>query len=119
MGLDISKITPTKAPFYGIIPGNATIPLGTITLPITIGTRENFQIEYIKFEVENFKASYHAILRKLALARFMAVPHYVYLLIKMPGPKDVLSLRGDLKKSYDCHHETIEYASTGRMLDTA
>jgi hypothetical protein len=28
----------------------------------------------------------------------MAVPHYVYLLFKMPGRSGVLTLRGDLKK---------------------
>jgi hypothetical protein len=32
----------------------------------------------------------------------MAEPHYIYLLFKMPGKIDVLTLRGDLKKSYDC-----------------
>jgi hypothetical protein len=31
----------------------------------------------------------------------MAVPHYVYLLLKMPGKIGVLTLRGDLKKSYN------------------
>jgi hypothetical protein len=42
----------------------------------------------------------------------MAVPHYVYLLVKMPGKIGVLKLRGDKKKSYDCDQEAIEYATT-------
>jgi hypothetical protein len=47
----------------------------------------------------------------------MAVPHYVYLLLKMPGRSGVLTFRGDLKKSYDCNQEAIQYASTTRVLD--
>jgi hypothetical protein len=49
----------------------------------------------------------------------MAVPHYVYLLLKMPGLGGVLTLRGDLKKSYDCNQEAIQYASTTRVLDAS
>jgi hypothetical protein len=65
--------------------------------------------------VVDFESSYHAILSRLALAKFMAVPHYVYLLLKMPGKTGVLTLRGDLKKLYDCEKEAIEYASTQRV----
>jgi hypothetical protein len=64
--------------------------------------KDNYRTEYIKFEVADFDSSYHAILGRLALAKFMAVPHYVYLLLKMPGKTGILTLRGDLKKSYDC-----------------
>jgi hypothetical protein len=49
----------------------------------------------------------------------MAVPHYVYLLLKMPGHSGVLTLRGDLKKSYDCNQEAIQYASTSRVPDAS
>jgi hypothetical protein len=85
-GLDFTNmLTLSKSPFYGIVPGNAAHPLGTMVLPVTFGTRENYRTEFIKFEVANFESSYHAILGRSALAKFMAVPHYVYLLLKMPG----------------------------------
>jgi hypothetical protein len=120
MGLDLTnKLTPSKAPFYGIVPGNAAHPLGTVVLPVTFGTRENYRTEFIKFEVASFESSYHAILGRPALAKFMAVPHYVYLLLKMPGRNGVLTLRGDLKKSYDCNQEAIQYASTSRVPDAS
>jgi hypothetical protein len=54
---------------------------------------DNFRTEYLSFEVANFKSSYHAILVHPMLARFMAVPHYTYLVLKMLAPKGVLSLR--------------------------
>ena len=80
MGLNyISLLTPSKAPFYGIVPGNSSTPIGSITLPVTFGIEQNFWTEHIKFEVADFESSYHAILGRPALAKFMAVPHYVYL----------------------------------------
>jgi hypothetical protein len=55
MGLDLmDMLVPSKSPFYGIVPGNAAHPLGTVVLPVTFGTRENYHTEFIKFEVANF-----------------------------------------------------------------
>jgi hypothetical protein len=120
MGLDFKDmLVPSKSPFYGIVPGNAAHPLGTVVLPVTFGMRENYRIEFIKFEVANFESSYHAILGRPALTKFIAVPHYVYLLLKMPGLSGVLTLHGDLKKSYDCNQEAIQYASTTRVPDAS
>jgi hypothetical protein len=108
MGLDLSDmVVPSKCPFYGIVPGNVAHPLGTVVLPVTFGTRENYRTEFIKFEVASFESFYHAILGRPALTKFMAVPHYVYLLLRMPGRSGVLTLWGDLKKSYDCNQEAI------------
>jgi hypothetical protein len=120
MGLDLmDMLVPCKSPFYGVVPGNAAHPLSTVVLPVTFDTRENYCTEFIKFKVANFESSYHAILGRPALAKFMAVPHYVYLLLKMPGRSGVLTLRSDLKKSYDCNQEVIQYASTARVPDAS
>jgi len=74
MGLNYkSLLTPSKAPFYDIIPGNPSTPIGTVIVPITFGTEQNFQTEHIKFEVADFEPSYHTILGRPALAKFMAV----------------------------------------------
>jgi hypothetical protein len=45
----------------------------------------------------------------------MAVPHYTYLVLKMPSPTGVLSLQGDLKISHDCDTEAVEIASTNQV----
>jgi hypothetical protein len=94
MKLDITHmVTKSTSPFYDIIPGNAAIPLGLVVLLFSFGeTKENYRIEYIKFEVADFKTSYHAILGRPAIAKFMAVPHYTYLVLKMPSPAGGLSL---------------------------
>jgi hypothetical protein len=93
MGLEFTEmLVPSKSPFYGIVLGNAAHSLGIVVLPVTFGTRENYRTEFIKFEVANFESSYHAILGRPALAKLIAVPHYVYLLIKMLGQSGVLTL---------------------------
>jgi hypothetical protein len=76
MKLDITHmLTKSTSPFCGIVPGNAAIPLGLVVLLVTFGeTRENYHTEYIKFEVADFETSYHAILGRPAIAKFMAVP---------------------------------------------
>ena len=82
MGLNYKNLlTPSKAPFYNIVPRNSSTPIGSVTLPVTFGTEQNFRMEYIKFEVAGFESSYNAILGRPALAKFMALPHYVYLLL--------------------------------------
>ena len=118
MGLQLAEmITPTSTPFYGIVPGKVAMPLGQITLPVTFGTPSNYRIEFIKFEVADFDSSYHAILGRPALAKFMAIPHYPYLLLKMPGPNGVLSLRSDLKRAFDCDVQAIQIAAKAQATD--
>jgi hypothetical protein len=41
----------------------------------------------------------------------MAIPHYPYLLLKMPGPNSVLSLRCDLKRAFDCDVQAVQIAA--------
>jgi hypothetical protein len=40
----------------------------------------------------------------------MAIPHYAYLVLKMPGPRGVISIRADVKRAYDCDKESYEMA---------
>jgi hypothetical protein len=59
MGPNItSMLIKSTSHFYGIVPGNAAIPLGLVVLPVTFQMWENYRIEYTKFEVANFETSY-------------------------------------------------------------
>jgi hypothetical protein len=115
--LDITHmLTKSSTPLYGIVPGNAAIPLGSVVLPVTFGeSRNKYRTEYIKFKVADFETSYHAILGRPAITKFMAVPHYTYLVLKMPSPAGVLSLQRDLKISHDSDTEAVEIASTNQV----
>ena len=54
--------------------------------------------------------AYHAILGKPALAKFMVVPHYTYMVVKLPGPNDIIILRGGIRRSYSCDQESYTLA---------
>jgi hypothetical protein len=87
-----------------------------VVLPVTFGeSRDNYRTEYVKFEVADFDTSYHAILGRPAIAKFMEVSHYTYLVLKMPSLAGVLSLQGELKISHDCDTEAVEIASTNQV----
>jgi hypothetical protein len=101
MNFDFKKLTACDELFFGIVPGKVAYPLGRVSLPVTFGTEDNFRMEYLNFEVADFKSSYHAILGCSMIARFMAIPHYT-LVMKMSAPNGVLSVYGDLIVSFKC-----------------
>jgi hypothetical protein len=49
----------------------------------------------------------NAILGRPALAKFMVVSHYMYLVLKMPTEKRILSLRANLSIAYACMKESF------------
>jgi hypothetical protein len=79
MGLSRSLPRTSWAPFQGIVPGAAATPISQITLPVTFGTRENFCTESIQFDVADLDTAYNPFLGRPALSKFMAIPHYAYL----------------------------------------
>jgi hypothetical protein len=68
------------------------MPLGQITLPMQFGTTDHFRTDYVNFVVADFEGTYHAILGHPVITKFMAVPHYRYLVLKMPTKKGVLAV---------------------------
>ena len=82
-------------------------PLGEITLPVQFGTASNYRVEHINFYITDFNTAYYAILGWPALAKFMVVPHYAYLVLKMPSPIGVLALRANLSITYDYETESL------------
>ncbi|XP_010239105.1 uncharacterized protein LOC104584952 [Brachypodium distachyon] len=105
MNRSTTKLAPTKTTFHGIIPGKAATPLSKVNLDVVFRTPDNFRRERIDFEVVNWPSQYHMVLSRVALARFMAVPHYAYLKLKMPGPNGVITISGSFLRSDHCDHE--------------
>jgi hypothetical protein len=91
--ITMGKLQPSR-PFSGVGPVSVT-PRGCISLPVTIGTAENFRTESVLFDVAEVNLPLNAILGRPALYQFMAVAHYGYLVLKMSSPNGVLKIRGD------------------------
>jgi hypothetical protein len=108
----LDQLWPSTTSFHGIAPGKRVQPLGQIDLPVWFGTPDNFRKETLTFEVVGFRGAYHAILRRPCYAKFMAVPNYTYLKMKMSGPKSVITVGSSIEHAFDCDVECVEHAET-------
>jgi hypothetical protein len=108
--IDLSTIRAGAVPFHGIIPGKRVLPLGQLDLPVCFGTPSNFCRETLTFEVVGFRGTYHAMLGRPCYAKFMAVPNYTYLKLKIPGPNGVITVGSAYRHAYECDVECVEYA---------
>jgi hypothetical protein len=119
MDFNFNKMTACDEPFYGVVPGKAAYPIGRVCLPVTFDTKENFCTEYLTFEVADFRSSYNAILGRPMLAKFMAIPHHTYLIMKMLAPNGILSVLGDTMVSYNCESATVELSKDSAIKAAA
>jgi hypothetical protein len=108
--VNLSSVRAGAAPFHGIIPGKHVQPLGQLDLPVCFGTPSNFRRETLTFEVVGFRGTYHAVLGRPCYAKFMAVPNYTYLKLKMPGPNGVITVGPTYRHALECDVECVEYA---------
>ena len=70
----------------------STTPIGQVRLPVTFGQRDNYCTELIDFDVSHVRLPYNAILGYPALAKFMAVTHHGYNVLKMPGSGGIITI---------------------------
>jgi hypothetical protein len=110
MWIGLDQLRPSTTPFHDVVPGKGVQPLGQIDLPVWFGTQNNFRKETLTFEVVGFRGAYHAILGRPCYAKFMAVPNYTYLKMKMPGPKGFITVGSSIEQAFDCDVECVEHA---------
>ncbi|XP_073353569.1 uncharacterized protein [Aegilops tauschii subsp. strangulata] len=95
LGLEAKDLEPSRAVFHGIVLGLSCSPIGRIRLDVLFGMSNHFRREPIWFEVVDLSSAYHALLGRPAFAKFMAVPHYAYLKMKLPGTKGLITTVGN------------------------
>jgi hypothetical protein len=94
MNISLEWLKPTDCSFHGTVPGSVNHPLGKIELDVCFSDNGNFRREKLECEVMDWPSEYHAILGWPAFAKFMIVPHYAYLALKIPGPKGLITVQG-------------------------
>jgi hypothetical protein len=109
LGIARTCLQPSVGGFHGVVLGKRAEPVGWIDLPVCFGTPTNFRKETLTFEVVGFRGTYHAILERPCYARFMAVPNYTYLKLKMPGPSGIITVGPSYKHTYECDVECVEH----------
>jgi hypothetical protein len=110
MGIPLAQLEPSQLTFHGIVPGHSCTRMGRVRLEVLFGKKGNSRREPIWFEAVDICSPYHALLGSLALAKFMAVPHYAYLKMKHPGPKGMITVLGCFKKSLACARASSQLA---------
>ena len=85
--------------------------MGSITLEVVFGYPDNFRSEELIFDIVPFRSGYHALLGRTTFVRFNAVPHYAYLKLKMPGPRDVITINGNTERSLRTEEHTTALAA--------
>jgi hypothetical protein len=116
MHISLEFLKPTDCSFHEIAPGSANYPLGRIALNVYFGNRQNYRREKLDFEHMDWPCHYHMILGRPVFSRFMAVPHYTYLVLKMPGPNRIIIVRGSFELSDLCDKEFHKMAQNFGML---
>jgi hypothetical protein len=111
LGLTRDQLQSSPHPFYGVVPGKQSVLLEQVTLPITFRDTRNYCTEMLTFEVVNFSRPYHIILGQPCYMKFMAIPSYAYLKLKIPGPADVITVEAKAQRVLDYEQNSIELAT--------
>lgn len=111
LGLSRDQLRPSPHPFYGVVPGKQSLPLGQIDLPVTFGNADNYRTETLTFEVVDFTGPYHIILGRPCYVKFMAIPSYAYLKLKLPGPAGIITVGTKAQQALTCEQDSIELAA--------
>jgi hypothetical protein len=119
LGVALKELHESDTPFFGILSTEGEYPLGHIYMPVTFGTLENYITEFLRFEVASFYCGYNAIIGRPGLAKFMAIPHYSYMILKMPGPQGIITVRADFQGATECFRVTIQAALTTKPPTTS
>ena len=106
MGITLRMLEEFDTCFHDILPTSPAYSLGRVFLNVVFGKPDNFRKEKIEFEVVDWESQYHAILGRPAFSKFMVVPHYAYLKLKMPGNNGTnITVYGSFSRSDNCDRE--------------
>ena len=68
-------------------------------------------METLTFEVVGLHGTYHAILGRSCYVKFMVVPNYTYLKLKMSGLGRVITVGISFQRAYECEVECCDHAA--------
>jgi hypothetical protein len=69
--------------------------------------------------VASFDCGYNAIIGRPRLAKFMAIPHYTYMILKMPGPQGIITVHAGFQGAAECFRVAIQAALTTKPSTTS
>ena len=112
MGLDPTQIHHSNTTFKGVTPGPGARCTGSLLLQVIFGSPDNFCSEHLTFHIAPFQSGYQALLEREAFACFNAIPHYASLTLNMLGPRGIVSVHGNIKRSLRAEESEAALAAT-------
>ena len=94
MGINRARLTPINAPLVGF-GGTRVLPLGAITLSVTVDDYPQQIIPYVAFLVVDCSSAYNGIIGRPTLNSWKAATSTYHLMIKFPTKYGIGELRGD------------------------
>jgi hypothetical protein len=94
LGLTLDQLQSSPHTFYRVVLGKQFIPLMQVTLPITFRDASNYHTKTFIFEVVNYFGPYHVFLGQPCYMKFMSIPSYTYLKLKVPRATSVITVDG-------------------------
>lgn len=110
MGVSLSSLQGSDASFHGFVRGQLVLPLERIELGVVFGDEDKFWTERLKCEVAPFHSGYNAIFGRPTYVKFMAVPSYLYLQLKMLGPNGTITAHGSPERAFEAEVANVELA---------
>ena len=107
MGINRARLTPTNATLVGF-GGTSVLPLGAITLSVTVGDYPQQILQDVTFLVVDCSSAYNGILGQPTLNSWKAVTSTYYLMIKFPTKYEIGNLRGDQVAARECYIAMLE-----------
>jgi hypothetical protein len=103
-------------PFSASCQPRVSNPLGHLYMSVTFGAPDNYRTKFLRFKVAWFDCGYNAIIGRPGLAKFMVIPHYPYMILKIPGPQGIITIRADFQgaakflrgRTNDSHSGTLD-----------
>ena len=94
MGLKVSDLKPSPNPIYDFT-GDLVVPLGMISLPMTVGEYPRQSYVITNFLVLDQPSAFNTVLGRPSLRKLRAVTSIHHLLMKFPTPRGVSEVEGD------------------------
>jgi hypothetical protein len=79
LGLGWDWLKTSSYPFYEVVLGKQSMPLGQMSLHVTFRDVINYRTEMLAFKLVDFSEPYHVILGQPCYIKFMAIHSYAYL----------------------------------------
>ena len=107
MGINRARLTPTNAPLVGF-GGTRVLPLGAITLSVTVGDYPQQIIQDVTFLVVDCSSAYNGIIGRPTLNSWKVATSAYHLMIKFRTEYGIGELRGDQVAAQECYIAMLE-----------